>query len=185
MNIRLIAAAPVLVAGALLVAGTPALSQASDPGAAPGAEKGEARIRAAAARVATDPCVGGAQKKAYSGGNTGWFWADSDSLVPGAAFQFQGPSSGKDTVYVTFTAFDTYASSGEAGQAKVLLDGVAMGPSDASFEYFYESDNSHGLTGHYCARVGSGSHRVKVVLDSASGNDVYLYNPMLHVEVAD
>jgi hypothetical protein len=185
MNIRLIAAAPVLVAGALLVAGTPALSQASDPGAAPGAEKEQARIRAAAARVATDPCVGGTQKKAYSGGNTGWFGADNDSLVPGASFQFQGPSSGKDTVYVTFSAFDTYAQSGEAGQAKVLLDGVAMAPSDTATEYFYESDNYHALTGHYCARVGSGSHRVKVILDSASGTDVYLYNPMLHVEVAD
>lgn len=185
MNIRLIAAAPVLVAGALLVAGTPALSQASDPADGPGTQQGEPRIRAAAARVATDPCVGGAQKRAYSGGNTGWFAAGSDAIVPGASFQFQGPSSGKDTVFVTFSAFDTYAPSGEAGQAKVLLDGVALAPSDAAIEYFYESDNYQALTGQYCAKVGPGSHRVKVVLDSYSGSDVYLYNPMLHVEVAD
>ena len=185
MNIRLIAAAPVLVAGALLVAGTPALSQASDGGHGPSAQQGEPRIRAAAARVATEPCVGGAQKKAYSGGNAGWFWAGSDSLVPGASFQFQGPSSGKDTVFVTFTAFDTYTSSGESGQAKVLLDGVAIAPSDAGVEYFNSSDNYHALTGQYCAKVGPGSHRVKVVLDSYSGTDVYVYNPMLHVEVAD
>lgn len=185
MNIRLIAAAPVLVAGALLVAGTPALSQASDPADGPTAQKGEPRIRAGAARIATDSCVGGAQKKAYSGGNTNWFWAGNDALVPGASFQFKGPSSGKDTVFVTFSAFETWAPSGEAGQAKVLLDGVAMAPSSAAVEYFNEGDNYQAMTGQYCAKVGPGSHRVKVVLDSYYGNDVYLYNPMLHVEVAD
>ena len=32
-----------------------------------------------------------------------------------------------------------------------------------------------GFAGQYCAKVGPGSHRVKVVLDSYYGNDVYLF----------
>ena len=186
MRIRFIAVAPVLLAGALVAAGTPALSQATEGGAEPGDQRGEPRIRAgAAARVAVDPCVGRAQKKAYTGGHAGWFGTSGDDVVPGASFQFKGPASGKDTVFVTFTAFDTYVGSGETAQAKVLLDGVAMAPSDAATEYISDTDNYHASTGQYCAKVGPGNHRVKVVLDSYYGGNVYLYNPMLHVEVAN
>ncbi len=105
--------------------------------------------------------------------------------MPGSTFQFYGPGSGKDTVFVDLTAFDVYAESGESGRARVTLDGVDLAPSDASYEYFDSGDNYRSIAGQYCAKVGAGLHKVRIRLESTNGASVYLYNPMLHVEVAD
>lgn len=181
MNIRLAAAVPVLLTAGVLAASAPALSQAADQ---PDTQQAEPRIRAAEARTATDPCVGGGQKKSFTGGHADWFTTTASSTVPGTTFQFKGPSSGKDTVYVNLSAYDTYAESGQYGQARVLLDGVDMAPASSATEYFNEADNYSVTAGQYCAKVGPGNHKVRLVLSSYYGGSVYLYNPMLHVEVA-
>ena len=190
MHIRLAAAVPVLLTAGVLAAGAPALSQAADrpdtqPDNQPDNQQGEPRIRAAEqARAATAPCVGGAQRKSFTGGHADWFATTSTTTVPGSTFQFRGPSSGKDTVHVNLSAFDTFAETGQYGQARVLLDGVDMAPASAATEYFNEADNYSATAGQYCAKVGSGNHRVRLVLTSYYGGNVYLFNPMLHVEVA-
>ena len=182
MNIRLAAAVPVLLTAGVLAASAPALSQAADR---PDSQQAEPRIRAAEqARAATTPCVGGAQKKSFTGGQADWFSTTTTTTVPGSTFQFRGPSSGKDTVHVNLSAFDTYAESGQYGQARVLLDGVDMAPANAAAEYFNADDNYSATAGQYCAKVGSGRHKVRLVLTSTYGGNVYLFNPMLHVEVA-
>lgn len=182
MNIRLAAAVPVLLTAGVLAASAPALSQAADQ---PDTQQAEPRIRAAEqARAATTPCVGGAQKKSFTGGHADWFTTTSTATVPGATFSFKGPSSGKDTVYVNLSAYDTYTASGEYGQARVLLDGVDLAPASVATEYFSADDNYSATAGQYCAKVGPGNHKVRLVLSSYGGSNVYLFNPMIHVEVA-
>lgn len=184
MRIRIAAATVSVAAAATLAAlGTPTLSQATD-GRDPAPSQGRPQVAEGAARAATDSCTAGAQKKAYTGGHGYWFESTSSSVVPGTTFQFKGPSSGKDTVFVDLTAFEVYADSGEYGRARVTLDGVTMEPADVDTEYFNETDNYTGLATQYCGKVGPGFHKVRVWLDSYNGTSVYLYNPMVHVEVA-
>ncbi len=187
MNIRLTTAATTVLAAALLAASTPTLSQAAGGSASRSDDRHSAAptARDAQSRASIDPCKGKAQKRAYSGGHSGWFTTNGSDVVPGASYRFKGPSGGKDAVFVTVTAFDTYTEAGTSGRARVLLDGVEMAPADTSPEYFYNNNNYEALAGQYCARVGSGWHRVKVVLAASGGGYAYLYNPMLHVEVAD
>lgn len=187
MNIRLTSAATVVLAAGVLAASTPTLSQAAGGSAIRSEDRHSAAptARDAQSRAAITPCKGGVQKKAYSGGHSGWFGTNGSDVVPGANYRFKGPSSRKDAVFVSLTAFDTYTDSGSYGRARVLLDGVEMAPADTAGEYFYNSNNNEALAGQYCGRVGSGWHRVKVVLDSFGGDYSYLYNPMVHVEVAN
>ena len=183
MRIRIAAAATIAAAGTLAALGTPALSQASD-----GRDQTPAQSRpqhSDGARASTTPCSGGAQKKAFTGGQPSWFNTTASAVVPGTTYQFQGPASGKDTVFVDLTAYDVYADPSQAGQLLVTLDGNAMTPADTAGEYFYESDNFSALAGQYCAKVGPGTHRVKVWLNSFYGGYVYSYNTMVHVEVAN
>ncbi len=187
MKKRFIAAAvPVLVAGSLAAA-APGMSQAADNDKA--AEPAAPKASAAAAAAVT-PCTGGAQKKAMTGGSSDWFQANSPATIPGTVQQFKGPNSGKDTVFVTFTAHHTYVGdNGDVGRARVLLDGVDMTPTAGGNEYFYNLTNYGSLAGQYCGKVGPGFHKVRVVLENFDDGDAsgssYLYNPMVHVEVAN
>lgn len=188
MKKRFIAAAvPVLVAGSLAAA-APSMSQAAagndGPQTAP-------RINAKAAAAELVPCVGGKQKKAMTGGHANWTSSTSASVVPGTELSFRGPATGKDTVFVTFTATNTYVNdSGDYGRVRVQLDGVDLKPANAAPEWFYNSNNYASFAGQYCIRVGNGWHDLRVVLesqdwDSSGGDTAWLHNPMVHVEVAN
>ncbi len=186
MKKRFIAAAvPVLVAGSLAAA-VPSMSQAaSDRGAA------EPTAQAGVAAIAVQPCVGGTQKKALTGGNSGWNSSSSAVVIDGTELSFRGPAKGKDTVFVTFTATNTFVSNAaDAGRVRVQLDGADLKPANAAGEYFYAENNYASFAGQYCAKVGNGWHDLRVVLESndpnSSGGDIsWLYNPMVHVEVAN
>lgn len=187
MKKRFIAAAvPVLVAGSLAAA-APSMSQAADKDDAQTPPKVSAKV--AAAEIA--PCAGGKQKKAVSTGHSGWTWTDSSATIPGGLSKFRGPSSGKDTVFVTLTAHHTFASTNDYARVRVLLDGVEMNPTQGNQEYFYSMTNYGSLAGQYCGKIqGGGFHRVRVILDSFDGSGdgsdtAYLNNPMVNVEVAD
>lgn len=184
MRIRIAAAATIAAAGTLAALGTPALSQAADDGRDPAPSQGRPQV-AETARSTGTSCTGGAQKKAFTGGQGNWFSTTGSTVVPGTTYQFQGPASGKDTVFVDLSAYDTYADSGQYGLARVTLDGTTMEPALTNSEYFNDSDNYSALVGQYCAKVGPGSHKVRVWLDSYYGGYVYLYNTMVHVEVAN
>ena len=188
MNKRfIIAAVPVLVAGTL-AATAPGMSQAAGGDKA---VKPAAPTASAAAAAAITPCTGGAQKKAITGGHADWVVTNTTTTVPGTLQQFRGPSSGKDTVFVTLTAHHTYVGdSGDTGRVRVLLDGVDMTPTTSAGEYFYPNTNYGSLAGQYCGTIqGGGFHKVRVILDSLDDGDAstaaYLFNPMVHVEVAD
>jgi len=191
MKKRFIAAAvPVLVAGSL-AATAPSTSQAAGGGRAAKPAPPVASAQASAATAVT-PCTGGAQKKAMTGGHADWIWTDSTTTVPGTLQQFRGPQQGKDTVFVTLTAHHTYiGDNGDYARVRVLLDGVDMTPTTSAPEYLYADGNYGSLAGQYCGKVqGGGFHKVRVVLDSydsdGDGYDgAYLYNPMVHVEVAN
>ena len=188
MKKRFIAAAvPVLVAGSLAAA-APSMSQAAaDKDSTP--QPPQISAQAAAAELV--PCVGGKQKRAMTGGHANWFPSDSSLTVPGTQLSFRGPARGKDTVFVTFTATNTYVSdASDYGRVRVQLDGVDIKPANAAAEYFYNSNNYASFAGQYCVRVGRGWHDLRVVLESTdwdgSGGDLaWLHNPMVHVEVAD
>ena len=187
MRIRIAAATVSVAAAATLAAlGTPTLSQATDGGRHPEPSQSRPQAAEAAAR-STGDCVGGAQKKAFTGGQPGWYETTSAyaSTVPGTTFQFRGPSSGKDTVFVDVTAFDVYAASGQYGQVRVTLDGTTLTPTDAATEWFSETDNLTPYAGQFCGKVGPGTHKVKVWLDSYYAGSTWLYNTMAHVEVAN
>jgi hypothetical protein len=189
MKKRFIAAAvPVLVAGSLAAA-APSMSQAAagndGPQTAP-------RINAKAAAAEIVPCVGGKQKKALTGGHANWMSSTSATVVPGTELSFRGPESGKDTVFVNFTAVHTYVNNSEDnGRVRVQIDGVDLKPGNAAAEYTYSANNYVGsFAGQYCVKVGPGWHDLRVVLESAdwdgdSSDTAWLYNPMVHVEVAD
>lgn len=189
MKKRFIAAAvPVLVAGSLAAA-APSMSQAAagtdGPQAAP-------KVSAKAAAAELVPCVGGKQKKALTGGHAGWMSSSSATVVPGTELSFRGPEKGKDTVFVTLTAVNTYVnSSSDNGRIHVQIDGVDLKPGNTAAEYTYAANNYVGsFAGQYCAKVGPGWHDLRVVLgssdwDSSGGDLAWLYNPMVHVEVAD
>ena len=186
MKKRFIAAAvPVLVAGSLAAA-APSMSQAAEKDSAQTPPKVSANV--AAAELV--PCVGGKQKKVMTGGHGYWFSTTSSDVVPGTALSFGGPRKGKDTLFVTFTASNTWADSADAGRVRVQVDGADIKPANAGVEYFYGSNQYTSFAGQYCVKVGKGSHTVRVVLESidsnADGSDIaYLHNPMVHVEVAD
>ena len=184
MKKRFIAAAvPVLVAGSLAAA-APGMSQAADNDDK-AAQLAAPKASAVAAAEVT-PCTGGAQKKAMTGGSSDWVEATSPITVPGTFQQFKGPKSGKDTVFVTLTAHHTWvANNGDMGRARVLLDGVDMTPTTGGNEYFYYDSNSGSLAGQYCAKVGPGFHKVRVILENFGSGSSYLHNPMVHVEVAN
>jgi hypothetical protein len=188
MKKRFIAAAvPVLVAGSLAAA-APSISQAAGADGPQGAPKVSAK--AAAAEIV--PCAGGKQKKAMTGGHAGWMSSSSSTVVPGTELSFRGPENGKDTVFVTFTAVNTYVNnSGDNGRVHVQIDGVDLKPGNAAAEYTYAANNYVGsFAGQYCVKVGPGWHDLRVVLessdwDSSGGDLAWLYSPMVHVEVAD
>jgi hypothetical protein len=188
MKKRFIAAAvPVLVAGSLAAA-APSISQAASADGPQGAPKVGAK--AAAAEIV--PCTGGKQKKAMTGGHANWMSSTSATVVPGTELSFRGPESGKDTVFVNFTAVHTYVNSSEDnGRVRVQIDGVDLKPGNAAAEYTYAANNYVGsFAGQYCVKVGPGWHDLRVVLESAdwdgdSSDIAWLYNPMVHVEVAD
>lgn len=188
MRIRFIAAAvPVLVAGSLAAA-APGLSQAANDDKAD--RMGPPETVSSAKLAVTDPCTGGKQKKAFSGGNSGWFSTSSSDFVPGTLYQFKGPKKKKDTVFVTVTAPGTYSDLNDYGRVRVLLNGVDLAPSAGSSEYAYSDNNYASFAGQYCAKVGKGNHRVRVELQAFDGNgsgtqSSYLLNPMIHVEVAE
>lgn len=182
-----IAAVPVLLAGSL-AATTPSLSQAAG-----GDESKQAAPRGATTvsrLAATSPCAGGAQKKAFSGGYAGWFSTSSAATVPGTVWNFRGPRRFRDTVFITVTAPNTYAESGDSGRVRVLLDGVDVKPGATASEYFYGTNQYSSFAGQYCVRVGRGLHQLRVELESndwngSSSDTAYLSNPMLHAEVAE
>lgn len=189
MKKRFIAAAvPVLVAGSL-AATAPSSSQAAGEDGAAKPAPSVASAQAAAAVIT--PCTGGAQKKAITGGHADWAYTDSTITVPGTLQQFRGPKHGKDTVFVTLTAHHTYISdNGDYARVRVLLDGVDMTPTTSANEYVYAEGNYGSLAGQYCGKIqGGGFHKVRVILDSFDDGDgsdsAYLFNPMVHVEVAD
>ena len=186
MKKRFIAAAvPVLVAGSLAAA-APSMSQA-----APNGKVDRAEPAAGVAAAPLPPCIGGKQKKALTGGNSGWNQSSSAVVIDGTDLSFRGPAKGKDTVFVTFTATNTFVSnSSDYGRVRVQIDGADMKPANAAAEYFMASNNYASFAGQYCAKVGNGWHDVRVVLESAdwdsSGGDIaWLHNPMLNVEVAE
>ena len=187
MKKRFIAAAvPVLVAGSLAAA-APSMSQAAGSNDGP---QTAPKVGAKAAAAELVPCVGGKQKKAMTGGHAYWFSTTSSAIVPGTELSFRGPEHGKDTVFVTFTATNTWADTADAGQVRVQLDGVEIKPGNGGAEYFYSDNNYASFAGQYCVKVGPGWHDLRVVLDShdsnGSGSDIaYLHNPMVNVEVAD
>ncbi len=190
MKKRFIAAAvPVLVAGSLAAA-APSMSQAAEKDRI---RQAPPKLSAAAqAQAEVAPCTGGTQKKAITGGHADWTWTDSSITVPGGLIEFRGPASGKDTVFVTLTAPNTYVSdTNDVGRVRVLLDGVDMKPATGAAEYFYSTNNYGSFAGQYCGKVqGNGFHRVRVILESQDWDGdafdtAYLYNPMVHVEVAD
>ena len=186
MKKRFIAAAvPVLVAGSLAAA-APSMSQA-----APNGKVDRAEPAAGVAAAPLPPCIGGKQKKALTGGNSGWNQSTSGVVIDGTDLSFRGPAKGKDTVFVTFTATNTFVyDGGDYGRVRVQIDGADMKPANAAAEYFMASNNYASFAGQYCAKVGNGWHDVRVVLESAdwdsSGGDIaWLHNPMLNVEVAE
>jgi hypothetical protein len=189
MKKRFIAAAvPVLVAGSLAAA-APSMSQAAAGNDGP---QSAPKISAKAAAAELVPCVGGKQKKAMTGGHAGWMSASSSTIVPGSELSFRGPENGKDTVFVTFTAVNTYVNdASDLGRVHIQIDGLDLKPGNASAESIYNANNYVGsFAGQYCVKVGPGWHDLRVVLESfdpnSSGGDVaWLYNPMVHVEVAD
>lgn len=182
MRIRYFATAvPLLLAGTL-AATAPGTSQAAgNEGADPGAQ----RPKISAKAVATAPCKGKAQKKAFTGGYAGWLSTSSSTAVPGTEYIFKGPKKKKDTVFVTFTAPNTWNTASDWARVRVELDGVAMEPAATSNEYFYDTTDYGSFAGQYCAKVGKGLHKVQVHLDSfGASNTAYLNNPMVHVEIA-
>jgi hypothetical protein len=187
MKKRFIAAAvPVLVAGSLAAA-APSMSQAA---ADKDSTEQAPKVSAETAAAELVPCVGGKQKKATTGGHGYWFSTTSTDVVPGTALSFGGPNTGKDTLFVTFTASNTWALSDDSGRVRVQLDGADIKPANAGVEYFYGTNQYTSFAGQYCVKVGRGSHTVRVVLESndnnSDGSDIaYLHNPMVHVEVAD
>lgn len=189
MKKRFIAAAvPVLVAGSLAAA-APSMSQAA---AGKDGTQTAPRINAKAAAAEIVPCVGGKQKKAMTGGHANWMSSTSATVVPGTELSFRGPENGKDTVFVTFTAVHTYVNASEDnGRIRVQLDGVDLKPGNAAVERTYYANNYVGsFAGQYCVKVGPGWHDLRVVLESTdwdndSSDIAWLYNPMVHVEVAD
>ncbi|MGH3347840.1 MAG: hypothetical protein ACRDO4_12750 [Nocardioides sp.] len=186
MKKRFIAAAvPVLVAGSLAAA-APGMSQAADKDSA----QTPPRVSAQTAAAELVPCAGGKQKKAMTGGHGYWFSTTSQDVVPGTNLSFNGPTRGKDTVFVTFTATNTWAINDDYGRVRVQLDGADIKPANAGAEYFYGFNQYNSFAGQYCIKVGRGAHNVRVLLESidanADGSDIaYLHNPMVHVEVAD
>ncbi len=186
MKKRLIAAAvPVLVAGSLAAA-APSMSQAAAERDA--IAKPSPKAAQAAQLV---PCAGGKQKKAMTGGSSDYVGTSTSRTIPGTVLQFRGPKKGKDTIFVTLTAPRTYVTdSGDAGQVRVLLDGSDLKPGSLVPEYFFSANNDHAFAGQYCARIqGGGFHEIRVVVDHFDDGDAsgasYLYNSMVHVEVAD
>lgn len=182
MRIRYLATAvPLLLAGAL-AATAPGTSQAADP-----SDKGAAAPTTQSAKLAAiTPCRGGKQKRALMGGSSDWISTSSTSPVPGTELLFRGPRKRRDTVFVTFTAPDTWASASDYGRVRVQLDGVDMKPASGAAEYFYEHANNSSFAGQYCARVGKGLHQVEVILEANGASPtVYLRNPMLYAEVAE
>lgn len=175
-------AVPVLLAGALAAA-TPGLSQAAGDRVP---DRGVPKATGAKALAATTPCAGGVQKRGWTGGYAGWVSTTTSTTVPGTLFQFQGPATKKDTVFVSLTAPETYTTPGDSTRIRVLLDGVDMSPAAAAAEYVFNDDNYRSFAGQYCARVGTGPHEVRLVIESSgTDNASYLFNPMLHVEVAE
>lgn len=183
MRIRYLATAvPLLLAGTL-AATAPGTSQAAEgDGHAPKAPTAQGAQKLATLK----PCKGGAQKRAFSGGSNGWVSTESSTTVPGTVYNFRGPKRKRDTVFVTVTAPNTYTTPGDWGRVRVLLDGTDLEPGATAGEFFYDSTNYSSFAGQYCARVGKGWHRLEVVLESNGTDDTsYLYNPVLHAEVAE
>ncbi len=184
MRIRFIAAAvPLLLAGTL-TATAPSVSQAvgGDDPSRPTAPKAQA-----AQQLATiTPCKGTWQKRAFSGGSNDWVFTDSSVTVPGTVYNFKGPKSKKDTLFVTVTATETYVTPGDSGRVRVLLDGIELDPGATGGDYFYPGTNYGSFAGQYCAKVGRGWHRLELVLESNGTDDTaYLWHPMLHAEIAE
>ncbi len=187
MKKRFIAAAvPVLVAGSLAAA-APSMSQAAGDGPA-----AKPTPKASAQAAAVQPCVGGIQKRAMTGGHASYIGTNSSKTVPGTVLQFKGPKSKKDTVFVTLTApWTVVTDNGDTGQVRVELDGIPLKPGALASEYFYSTNNYTGaFAGQYCAKVkGGGFHELRVIIehfdDGDGSGESYLYNPMVHVEVAD
>ncbi len=57
--------------------------------------------------------MGGKQKKALTGGHADWMSSSSATVVPGTELSFRGPEKGKDTVFVTLTAVNTYVNNSQ------------------------------------------------------------------------
>lgn len=189
MKKRLIAAAvPVLVAGSLAAAAPGTSQAAGDREATP-----QAPTAAKAAQATTlQQCTGGVQKKAVSGGTSDFVGTSSSKVVPGTVVQFRGPKKASDALFVTVTAPWTFVDdNGDAAQVRVEIDGVDMKPGSLAPESVGSSNNFvSSFAGQYCAKIkGGGFHQVRLVLDHLDDGDgsgtSYLYNPMIHVEVAD
>jgi hypothetical protein len=150
------------------------------------------KVSAKAAAAELVPCVGGKQKKAMTGGHAGWMSSSSSTIVPGTELSFRGPEKGKDTVFVTFTAVNTYVNDPtDLGRVHIQIDGLDLKPGNTAAESIFNSNNYvASFAGQYCVKVGPGWHDLRVVLESvdpngSTGDVAWLYNPMVHVEVAD
>ncbi len=101
---------------------------------------------------------------------------DADQNVPGATLAASGPSSGTDTVLVTFSA-ESQLTGGDANDwmgLEVHLDGVPINPFTASGDIVAftgePSWNANSL--QFCAKLRPGSHRFQVTtnLHDSSGS---------------
>ena len=96
---------------------------------------------------------------------------DADQNVPGATLAASGPSSGTDTVLVTFSA-ESQLTGGDASDwmgLEVHLDGVPINPFTASGDIVAftgePSWNANSL--QFCAKLRPGSHRFQVTDEPA------------------
>jgi hypothetical protein len=130
-------------------------------------------VVAAATRVVTS-CNGGANIHLYSKSSPDpfSFAGTSNALVnvPGALIQLNGPSTGTDTLLVTFSAETYYTGSGWM-PLQVLIINVPMQPfaNNGSPFAFASKPQYQSNSAQFCAKVGKGIKNIRVKVGTTGG----------------
>lgn len=161
-----------IIAGsvAALALGSSGLAAAVGGGAG-----GQTDGRASAARSTTETvfrCDGGKQKKVWNRIVDRPFTFGEGGFVdvPGAALKVAGPSRGKDTLSITFSAESQLGGSSAEDNLvdwmglQVLLDGSPVEPHTAAADVMAitGSDSYDMHAAQFCVKVGRGQHRLQV-----------------------
>lgn len=126
------------------------------------------------AQAAPVACDGGAALRLTSRSQTApfSFAGTAGALVPltGSSLAFVGPTSGKDTLLVTFSA-ETYYTGGGWMTLEVWIDGAPIQPyANNGSPFAFASEASYqAASAQFCTKIGPGRHFMSVRVGTTGG----------------